>query len=308
MTTYGIDVSVYQAGIDWGAVSAAGMEYSFARATIGLRVDGTFASHKAGAQGQGLIAGAYHFLEPGSGKDQADVFLAATNQCQGILAALDCEAPGLTTGLIDDFRARFRERTNNHPLFIYTGISFWVNHGNSPIDLLWLAYYPKGGYPGDSSPVWDRRIGGVKPTIWQYGPRPIKGRAPVDGDAYRGTKDELQAYTASAQSGPVEGTMLKISSPTPALIDLPVGAQLYDLAFQPLVKVSVQKLGQVSPYEVERNPASHCRVAHIAIAGVDQMVLINDGDANVRPVPPSGDIVHDVTIAVDGNPQWTVKV
>lgn len=79
--------------------------------------------------------------------------------------------------------------------------------------------------------------------------------------------------------------MLKISNTTPALIDLPVNAQLYDLAFNPLVKVGVAKTGQVSPYEVERNPKSHCRVAHISVQGADQMVLIDDGDANVRPIP-----------------------
>lgn len=83
--------------------------------------------------------------------------------------------------------------------------------------------------------------------------------------------------------------MLKISNTTPALIDLPVNAQLYDLAFNPLVKVGVAKTGQISPYEVERNPKSHCRVAHISVQGADQMVLIDDGDANVRPIPaPTG--------------------
>lgn len=79
--------------------------------------------------------------------------------------------------------------------------------------------------------------------------------------------------------------MLKISDPTPKLIDLPVGAQLYDLSYQPTVKVSTAKLGEVSPYEVEQNANAHYRVGFISIKGVQQVGLIHVTDANVRPVP-----------------------
>lgn len=205
MTLFGVDLSKYQAGINWSAVKSAGIEYAIARASIGLSTDPTFGSHKAGALTQGILPGAYHFLMPGSGSDQADVFASMTNGARGILAALDCESQGLTIGIITDFAERFAERSDNHPLFIYTGPSFWRAHGNPPLkDLgpLWLAFYPGGGYQGDNASTWDLVLGGVKATIWQYGPRPIKGRSSVDGDAFRGTRAELEAFTGAAQGAP----------------------------------------------------------------------------------------------------------
>lgn len=231
MTLYGIDVSRYQAGISWPAVKQTGVEYSIARASIGLARDSTFETMRDGAQKVGLLAGAYHFLEPGDGKAQADVFLGATNACHGILAALDCEAQGLTIGLIRDFVERFTAKTDR-PLFIYTGISFWARLGNPSIKELgplWLAYYPKGGYPGDHSPIWDKVIGGVKPTIWQYGPRPVKGRKPVDGDAFRGTRLELEAFVGGDQGGPqLPEEPVSTFKPAAGRFAVPVGTPIFD--------------------------------------------------------------------------------
>lgn len=290
MTLFGIDVSVYQAGISWHNVAAAGMEYGVARASIGLRVDGTFQSHRTGAQGAGLVAGAYHFLEPGSGSDQADVFMAATNKCHGILAALDCESSGLTIGNIRLFVDRFKSKTGGHPLFIYTGLNFWRLHGNpSIVNLgpLWLAYYVTGGYPGDHDPTWDRIVGGVKPTIWQYGPRPIKGRPPVDGDAFRGTRDELEAFIGpSSTSAPQEDAVVLpiVNDETPRLVDLHVGDKLLDLAGKHLVDVSIGQT-QESPWSMRWGGGTYYLVS-VTTGGVNTPALLHaTAAANARPVP-----------------------
>lgn len=232
MTLYGVDLSKYQAGINWPSVKSAGIEFSIARASIGLSTDPTFGSHKEGALTQGILPGGYHFLTPGSGADQADVFASMTNGARGILAALDCESSGLTIGIIRDFAERFAERSDNHPLFVYTGPSFWRNHGDHDLKglgPLWLAYYPGGGYQGDNASTWNLVLGGVKPTIWQYGPRPIKGRASVDGDAFRGTRAELEAFIGGTQSGPaIPEVPVSTFKPAAGLFAVPLGTPIYD--------------------------------------------------------------------------------
>ena len=296
MTTYGIDVSKYQAGISWPAVKAAGVEFSFARATIGPTVDGTFSAMRAGALGVGLLAGAYHFLTPGNGAQQADIFLNATNECHGLLAALDCESQGLSAGLIADFVDRFAAQTD-HPLFIYTGISFWTKLGNPPIKgPLWLAYYPAGsGYPGDASNVWNTVLGGQKPTIWQYGPRPIAGRKPVDGDAYRGTRTQLEAFTGAIQSGPIGGDVSPkaITDETPNEISVAANAKLFDLDGTTVLDTAGPLPWRASPYGV-----GNLRATYATLAGVRRLVLVVP--SAMRPIPATGDVLHDVVLTSDG--------
>lgn len=292
MTLFGIDVSVYQEGISWHNVAAAGMKYAVARATIGLRVDTTFQSHRAGAQGAGLIAGAYHFLEPGSGSDQADVFMAATNKCHGILAALDCEAPGLTIGNIRLFADRFKAKTGGHPLFIYTGINFWKVHGNpaiGPLGPLWMAYFVTGGYPGDNHPAWDVVLGGVKPTIWQYGPRQIKGRPSVDGDAFRGTRAELEAFIGqSSTSAPQEEPVLEIVDKTNGTCLLTEDMELLDYSAKPTgVPISVPG-PRVSEFATRIDGGTY-RAVEVETGGKTKLFLVHDikglFTANKVPTP-----------------------
>lgn len=288
MTQYGIDISVWQGAMDWSDVKAAGVSFSVARASLGLGRDATFASHRDGALNAQLVAGAYHYLTAESPTAQADVFISATNGCHGILAALDCEAQGLTIGNIRLFAERFADRTGGHPLFIYTSPSFWKAHGNAALtDLgpLWLAYYPGGGYPGDSSLVWKWSIGGVKPTIWQYGPRPIKDRAAVDGDAFRGTRAELEAFIGGTTAGPEEAvTLPTINDETPRLVDLHVGDELLDLSGKPLVSVSVAQT-QESPWSVKLAGGTYYLVS-VTTGGVNTPALLHaTAAANARPVP-----------------------
>lgn len=115
-------------------------------------------------------------------------------------------------------------------------------------------------------------------------------------------------HEASTNAPAIGGDMLKISSPTPALIDLPKDAQLYDLAFAPLVKVSGPSLGQVSPYEVEQNANSHYRVARASIKGIQQIVLIHDPDANVRAIPtPTAPPAFDVDANLKAEHERTLQ-
>jgi len=92
---YGIDVSHYQANVDFNSVKAKGVEFVYIKATEGTSEfpismsdpkqltngpqaykDPTFSSKYSAATSAGLIRGAYHFAQPGSssGAAQATYF------------------------------------------------------------------------------------------------------------------------------------------------------------------------------------------------------------------------------------------
>src|SRR5688500_20266949 len=62
-TVPGIDVSYWNAGIDWPKVRAAGQRFVFAKATEGSSYsDPTFDDNWRGAKSAGLLRGAYHIF------------------------------------------------------------------------------------------------------------------------------------------------------------------------------------------------------------------------------------------------------
>ena len=73
----GIDVSHHQGGVNWNAVAASGISFTFIKATEGAHMtDAAFATYWNGARAAGIRRGAYHFFRPAdSGIQQADFFL-----------------------------------------------------------------------------------------------------------------------------------------------------------------------------------------------------------------------------------------
>src|SRR5512144_242532 len=62
-TVPGIDVSYWDAGIDWPKVRATGQRFTFVKATEGEGyTDPTFDDNWLGARAAGLLRGAYHFF------------------------------------------------------------------------------------------------------------------------------------------------------------------------------------------------------------------------------------------------------
>ena len=76
-TVPGIDVSHWDAGIDWPKVRATGQRFVFAKATEGIVYkDDTFKDNWFGAKSAGLLRGAYHFFRCNvDAKKQADYFI-----------------------------------------------------------------------------------------------------------------------------------------------------------------------------------------------------------------------------------------
>jgi len=201
----GIDVSHYQAVVDWATVASGGELFAFAKASEGASVpDQYFADNWAGIKAAGLLRGAYHFFHPSvDPTQQANNFLnrlAAANGGSPTLApgdlpaTLDIEvtdgtsAANILAGAAAWLTA-VQTATGKTPI-VYTYVSFWRDTLGNPPDLssypLWIAQLKV------STPT---SIGGwANWTLWQYDIQPVNGvPGSTDLDAFNGTIADLQA-------------------------------------------------------------------------------------------------------------------
>ncbi len=209
MTTVpGIDVSYWQAGIDWPKVRATGQRFTFVKATEGESyTDPTFEDNWKGAKAGGLLRGAYCFFHPSQDpKKQADRFvsvLQTLNDPGELPPVLDLE---VTDGVAKDkiiSKAKAwldaTEQALGRKAIIYSGVSYLETNfsevgGGPPAWTrdysFWLGWFPAQYSPG-MSPLMPR--GWFKWVFWQY-----SGKASVNGintavnlDLFNGTLDEL---------------------------------------------------------------------------------------------------------------------
>ena len=208
----GIDVSKWQGDINWSMVRAAGKKFTIAKATEGVGYkDGKYERNKAGAMGEGIAFGAYHFARPDlnggttGGAEEADWFVDTAGYANGmIIPTLDLERAGNLTDaqLIEWVKAwvgRVYERLGVRAM-IYASPSFWRDHvGNTRwfadngYAMLWVAHW---GVTSPSLPA--SNWGGRSWTFWQYtsdGLVPgIEGR--VDLNRYRFESFDAVTYAA----------------------------------------------------------------------------------------------------------------
>jgi lysozyme len=202
--TPGIDVSHYQAVVDWTTVMSGGDQFGFAKASEGTNVaDRYFSDNWLGMKAAGMFRGAYHFFHPSmDAVEQADNFLEclanANNGTQALASgdlpvALDIEvtdgvAPAtLLAGALTWLQA-IEAATGKQPI-VYTYVSFWVNTLGNPADL-------------SNYPLWIAQLGVASPTVpgqwptwlfWQFDQQPLSGvpSAVVDLDAFNGSPADL---------------------------------------------------------------------------------------------------------------------
>lgn len=214
-TVPGIDVSYWNAGIDWPKVRATGQRFVFVKASeADYYRDTTFDDNWLGAKSAGLLRGAYHFFRCNvDAKKQADAFInyvKSFNDDGELPPVLDLE---LNDGQkkekiiiaakvwLDRVEAAFGRKP-----IIYSGQYFLQDYlseaGGGPPSWakdypLWLAQYPNN-YGEGSQPFLPR--GWFKWTFWQYSE---KGRvngvnANVDLNVFNGTLEDLYKF-ANAQ-------------------------------------------------------------------------------------------------------------
>ena len=196
-TVEGVDVSEFQASINWGAVRNGGYH------------DPTFATNWVGMKNAGVKRGVYQFFEPGEDPSaQADIVLQAIGGGPlgdgDLPAMLDVEVTGGQSGAtitahIHTWIDKIQAATGRVPV-IYTGKYFWndnVGSGDFAGLPLWIAAY---GPPCPDTPnAWNDW------RLWQYadnGNIPGIGGA-VDRDVFHGSSADLAAFASPPDKPPI---------------------------------------------------------------------------------------------------------
>jgi lysozyme len=146
----GIDVSHYQGTVDWQQVSAAGIQFAFAKATDGVTLaDPEFATNWAGMKAAGILRGAYHFFEPTDDAGQQATFFLSNVQFESgdLPPMLDVETSAATSEElwqgVQTWLDQVEAATGMSPI-LYLNSSF-ANENAAPASLaaypLWLAQY-----------------------------------------------------------------------------------------------------------------------------------------------------------------------
>ncbi len=200
---HGIDVSRWQAQIDWHTARAAGVSFAFIKATEGGDVaDPLFPAHWASAAQAGVPRAAYHYYYfCRSPEEQARWFISHVPRDAAALPhVLDLEwTPRSKTctkrpdgATVRDAAERFLALLTAHygrrPI-VYTTVDFYrdTGIGQLPDTEFWLrsvAGHPDHVYPGQR---W---------TFWQYtGTGQVPGIAgPVDINVFTGSADDWSRW------------------------------------------------------------------------------------------------------------------
>ncbi len=209
----GIDVSHYQAGIDWTFVAADGIKFAYAKATDGsIGFDSEFNHHRQGAKDVGLLFGAYHFFRLEEDiVQQAAHFAKALGTVKGELPPMidvewDSRSKHYGQGTVMDVEALSRVKAM---------VALMISHGFNPGIYTNPWFWPSDNVVADGfedMPLWvpnyhAKDVSEVKIpkpwkkiNIWQYS-ESIKGYGvdKVDGNYFMGTEEELKAIAGASQ-------------------------------------------------------------------------------------------------------------
>lgn len=183
----GIDVSSYQAGIDFSAIKTSGVSIVYIKATEGTNyINPLLQDFYARAKAQGLKVGFYHFYHPNlDAIAQAQCFInAIKTMAYDCKPVLDVELNGGLNAATLSIKVRsclneIEYLTKNRPV-IYTFTAFaksslvYASVGSFPV---WIADYNTTGKPGDN-PVWANWVG------YQYSDAGKIGGISVDMDEF----------------------------------------------------------------------------------------------------------------------------
>jgi len=213
----GMDVSSYQANVDWSAAAANGAQFAYVKASEGTGyLNPYFRSQYSGAYGAGMVRGAYHFALPNqaSGAAQANYFVdnggGWSPDGRTLPPMLDIEYnpyagntcydlnPGQMSSWIADFSTTVYKRTGRYPM-IYTTTSWWnlctgANPNFGATNPLFIARYSTS--PGPLPAGWGYQ------TLWQYSD---SGIFPGDQDVFNGSASQLRTFASQTQQAAVGG-------------------------------------------------------------------------------------------------------
>lgn len=232
-----IDLSHWNPEPDWEALYANGTVGVVHKITEGTSyVDDTCYPRAAAAMDAGLLWSTYHFLRPGDMRAQMRHYLDHVNPVAGERLCLDHEDASVS---LSDLRTAVQTIYELRPdvhVTIYSGHvikeqldSVRDEYLSANTDL-WIAHYTGAEQPTWPSGTWPRW------TMWQYTDQAdAEGcDAPVDGDRFNGTLEELQQWFGVREQPvpvppepPVEDQVMTITASSGVLIlNITVDVQL----------------------------------------------------------------------------------
>ncbi|MFR9732192.1 glycoside hydrolase family 25 protein [Saccharopolyspora sp. MS10] len=207
---YGIDISHHQGAFDLGRTRAEGFDFAFLKATEGSSfVDSRFGANLANARGAGLLTAAYHYQRADSSAASQAGHIIATVPAD-VPVILDVEDGGGGPDLTRDIIGRLVAAGYRSPL-LYLPRWYWEQIGSpslAGLPPLWYSRYAsnEGGY---ASAIYERYrdfydaqwggYGGLGVAVLQFtSSATVAGHAPVDANAFRGTREELAGLLSSS--------------------------------------------------------------------------------------------------------------
>ncbi|MGP4031312.1 GH25 family lysozyme [Pseudarthrobacter sp. 1C304] len=219
----GLDVSIYQAGINWQTEWNMGARFAYIKATEGnYNISSTFSSQYLGSRAVGMIRGAYHFANPAasSGADQARIFVRngggwsadgytlppvldfegnpyAGQTINGYYQGNSCYdmTPAQLTSWARDFGNTMVALTGRLPV-MYTTTSWWNYCVGGPAGFgdwpLWIARWPSS--PSDSPGALPSSWANF--SFWQYSE---SGPFANGGDSFRAAS--LPHFSSAVSGG-----------------------------------------------------------------------------------------------------------
>lgn len=208
-TSFGVDISHHQKGMNVSQIAREGFDYVICRTTDGTYKDTQYHTFIRAAEAVGLVTAAYHYCRnPSEGTTVAQQ-VTASLQVMGDLKRpiwLDCEtAAGLHVDHIRAFKAEF-ERRGVRVIGAYSYVPWWEGRitpgepDSHQFGAFWVAAYGRNPvgyasaiYPGNGASQWNYPLGNQKPVMWQFGSNGKVAGLQVDVNAYRGTKAQVKA-------------------------------------------------------------------------------------------------------------------
>jgi lysozyme len=220
-TVKGIDVSYYQATIDWDAVKSSGHDFAFIRVSDGTKVeDPRFDTNWAGARDAGVVRGAYQYFRPSEDPvEQANLLVRkiGTLEPDDLPPVLDVE---ITEGVS---ALRLQQRVHTWLVTVEAAT------GRTPLVYTMAGMSGSLGTQFTAYPLWVANWGVKCPRMpskwsgWKFWQGSDRGSVPgihekVDTDVFNGTMDDLQAFIVETGGGSAAGDAGVDSGidPTPA--------------------------------------------------------------------------------------------
>jgi lysozyme len=221
MVTFGIDISHHQdLGLDLAQCRREGIEFVFLKATEGAGfVDPEFAANLAEARAAGMLVAAYHYVRSNaSAGAQVGNIQRAVPLDVPVIPDVEANSGGID--LVSDVVGMLRLAGYTVPL-TYLPRWYWQQLGQpslAGLPPLWSSRYPDNivGSLGDEwadvpAHYWNG-YGGLDVAVLQFtSSARIAGHAPLDANAYRGTRDELAellGYTTTKEDPNVKNLIL----------------------------------------------------------------------------------------------------